>query len=142
MLTLRQKLPKLAPSDQERDSPDANAACLLALPHQMQAPELTEKLLNDAGGWQAMKQARAFLEMGRVTSASYAPPLLKGVVREGETDYRGGLKIFEPVERRKYLRLPCLFENGERSVPILSRSVLPQSGPNLLRRHRNPPFRP
>lgn len=40
-----------------------------------------------------MKQARALLDMGRVTSFAYTPPVLTGVVREAETDYRGGLKI-------------------------------------------------
>src|SRR5438067_4057120 len=55
--------------------------------------EITEKLLDDAGGWQAMKQARSLVEAGRVTSASYAPPLLRGIVRDGNTEYRAGLKI-------------------------------------------------
>ncbi len=57
------------------------------------AVELTERLLNDAGGWQAMKLARALLETRRVVSAAYLPPLLKGVVREGDLEYRAGLKI-------------------------------------------------
>ncbi len=55
--------------------------------------ELTEKLLAEAGGWQAMKHARALCEMGRVVSANYTPPLLKGVVRDGEKEFRAGLKI-------------------------------------------------
>ncbi len=55
--------------------------------------ELTERLLNDAGGWQTMKQAKALHEIGRVLEASWAEPLLQGRVREGETDYRSGLKI-------------------------------------------------
>lgn len=59
----------------------------------MSSPALTEKLLGEAGGWQAMKHARALREMGRVVSAHYAPPLLKGVVRDGAAEYRAGLKI-------------------------------------------------
>ncbi|MEI8343140.1 MAG: hypothetical protein WCH43_16585, partial [Verrucomicrobiota bacterium] len=59
----------------------------------MSPVNLSEKILNDAGGWQAMRQARALLDMGRVVSANYTPPVLKGLVREGETEYRAGLKI-------------------------------------------------
>ncbi|MCX6968141.1 MAG: SNF2-related protein [Verrucomicrobia bacterium] len=55
--------------------------------------ELTERLLMDAGGWQAAKLARALVESGRVVSAAYTPPVLKGVVREGELELRAGLKI-------------------------------------------------
>jgi hypothetical protein len=54
---------------------------------------ITERLLMDAGGWQAMKHARALLQMGRVSGARYHPPLLQGMVRDGETDYRCGLKV-------------------------------------------------
>ncbi len=57
------------------------------------AIELTERLLMDAGGWQAVKHARALYETGRVVSAAYIPPLLKGVVREGDSEFRAGLKI-------------------------------------------------
>ncbi len=56
-------------------------------------PQLSEKLLNEAGGWQAMKQARALYEIGRVLSSHYEPPILRGLVREGETEYRAGLKL-------------------------------------------------
>ena len=55
--------------------------------------ELTERLLMDAGGWQAAKLARALVESGRVVSAAYTPPVLKGVVREGDLELRAGLKI-------------------------------------------------
>src|SRR5438874_1538141 len=55
--------------------------------------QLSEKLLLEAGGWQAMKQARALRGMGRVVSASYSPPMLKGLVREGDKEFRAGLKI-------------------------------------------------
>jgi superfamily II DNA or RNA helicase len=55
--------------------------------------EITERFLMDTGGWQAMKHARALVEMGRVVSAVYNWPVLRGLVREGTTEYRAGLKI-------------------------------------------------
>jgi len=55
--------------------------------------ELTERLLMDAGGWKEAKLARALVEAGRVVSANYTPPVLKGVVREGDLELRAGLKI-------------------------------------------------
>ncbi len=56
--------------------------------------QLTERLLNDAGGWQVMKHARGLHAAGRVSEASWAGELLAGYVKEGETRYRSGLKIF------------------------------------------------
>ncbi len=55
--------------------------------------ELTERLLNDAGGWQTMKEARGLHGLGRVSDATWQDPLLQGRVREGETEYRSGLRI-------------------------------------------------
>jgi superfamily II DNA or RNA helicase len=54
---------------------------------------LTERLLNDAGGWQAMKAARGLQAAGRVSESAYEPPVLRGLVREGNTQYRAGLRI-------------------------------------------------
>jgi superfamily II DNA or RNA helicase len=54
---------------------------------------ITERFLMDTGGWPAMKHAKALVEMGRVISVKYQPPVLQGVVREGDTEYRAGLKI-------------------------------------------------
>jgi len=54
---------------------------------------LTERLLNDAGGWQAMKAARGLHAAGRVSDASYEGGMLRGLVREGNTQYRAGLRI-------------------------------------------------
>jgi superfamily II DNA or RNA helicase len=59
----------------------------------MSQVELNERFLMDTGGWQAMKHARALLEMGRVVNFNYTPPILKGLVREGTTEFRAGLKI-------------------------------------------------
>ncbi|MDQ2867810.1 MAG: SNF2 family helicase [Verrucomicrobiota bacterium] len=59
---------------------------------------ITEKLLINAGGWPAMKGARAIAQAGRVTEASYAPPLLTGFVREGAKNYRSGLRIKSEID--------------------------------------------
>ncbi len=40
-----------------------------------------------------MKAARELVQAGRVSSASYEPPLLQGEVREGQKRYRSGLRI-------------------------------------------------
>ena len=59
---------------------------------------MTEKLLLNAGGWQAMKPARELLKSGRVSEAKYEPPLLSGYVREGAKNYRSGLRIKSAVD--------------------------------------------
>jgi superfamily II DNA or RNA helicase len=59
----------------------------------MSSIQITERFLMDTGGWQALKHAKALVQMGRVVSFNYAPPILRGLVREGETEYRAGLKI-------------------------------------------------
>ena len=55
--------------------------------------QLTEKLLINAGGWDAIRHARALRETGRVSGAHWSPPMLQGFVREGEKELRSGLKI-------------------------------------------------
>ncbi|HEX8680289.1 MAG TPA: SNF2-related protein [Chthoniobacterales bacterium] len=57
------------------------------------APAITQKLLANAGGWQAMKQAQQLQAAGRVVDANYEPPLLSGTVREGNRNLRSGLRI-------------------------------------------------
>jgi superfamily II DNA or RNA helicase len=59
---------------------------------------ITEKLLLNAGGWQAMKPARDLLKSGRVSEAKYEPPLLSGYVREGAKNYRSGLRIKSAID--------------------------------------------
>ncbi len=54
---------------------------------------ITERFLSDAGGWQALKEARALHAMGRVLEVTYDPPLLQGRVREGESELKSGLRI-------------------------------------------------
>ena len=75
--------------------------------------ELTEKILMDAGGWEAMKEARAIYEAGKVTEASYEPPVLAGRVRGADAEFRAGLVVKSrsdmentctcPVSRRRGL---------------------------------------
>ncbi len=60
--------------------------------------ELTEAFFAKIAGWEAMKQARAFLQMGRVLSSNWTPPILKGVVQEGTTSYRAGLVIKNAID--------------------------------------------
>ncbi|HEY9174645.1 MAG TPA: SNF2-related protein [Verrucomicrobiae bacterium] len=57
------------------------------------AVELTEALLRDNAGWDALKQARAQLAQGQVLSSYWAPPLLRGVVQAGGISYRASLVI-------------------------------------------------
>jgi superfamily II DNA or RNA helicase len=59
---------------------------------------ITEKLLLNAGGWQAMKPARELLKSGRVSEAKYEPPLLRGYVRDGAKNYRSGLRIKSAID--------------------------------------------
>lgn len=55
--------------------------------------ELTEKLLSNAGGWQAMKEARGLLKAGRVLAAQWNPPNLLGEVQGGSGVLKSGLII-------------------------------------------------
>lgn len=57
------------------------------------AVTITQKLLVNAGGWPAMKQAQQLQSAGRVTEAAYDPPLLSGMVREGNRNLRSGLRV-------------------------------------------------
>jgi len=59
----------------------------------MSSIQITERFLMDTGGWPALKHAKALVQMGRVVSVNYSPPVLRGLVREGETEYHAGLKI-------------------------------------------------
>src|SRR5262245_63339918 len=60
--------------------------------------ELTEKLLSDAAGWEAMKRARTYLAQDQVLSSDWQPPLLRGVGQAGETTFRAGLVIHGPID--------------------------------------------
>ncbi len=60
--------------------------------------ELTEKLLADAGGWQAMKEARGIHKAGRVLAASWEPPRLVGEVQGGAGPLKSGLIINDEID--------------------------------------------
>src|SRR5881296_3793561 len=55
--------------------------------------DLSEQFFAKAAGWEAMKNARAYLQNEQVLSSDWIPPLLKGVVQAGGTSYRSGLII-------------------------------------------------
>jgi superfamily II DNA or RNA helicase len=59
---------------------------------------LTESLLSQAAGWEAMKMARAYLAQGQVLSSFWEPPLLRGVVQAGELSVRASMVIKGPID--------------------------------------------
>jgi superfamily II DNA or RNA helicase len=60
--------------------------------------ELTEKFLISMCGWPVFKQAQAIHASGRVTDATYEPPLLKGRLSEGGKEFLCGLKINNRID--------------------------------------------
>ncbi|MCF7764054.1 MAG: DEAD/DEAH box helicase [Verrucomicrobia bacterium] len=64
----------------------------------MSFTELTEAFLRRAAGREAVESARLLLADGNVLSSNWTPPLLKGVVREGEASFRAGLVIKGPLD--------------------------------------------
>jgi superfamily II DNA or RNA helicase len=60
--------------------------------------ELSEKWLAAVAGWPVVHEARKLHGGGRVLRASFAPPLLTGVVREGTRNYAAGLRMVSGSE--------------------------------------------
>ena len=60
--------------------------------------ELNEKLLVSLGGWPVMKEARAIKAAGRISEASYEPPVLKGKVASDGKQFMAGLRLRNPVD--------------------------------------------
>ena len=56
----------------------------------MSSVVLNEQFLAKIAGWDVLKQARVAFAGGRVLSSNWEPPVLKGVVQEGQTSYRAG----------------------------------------------------
>lgn len=54
---------------------------------------LTEQFLASIAGWPVVFEARKIYAAGRVKTASYNPPLLKGAVRAGSRLLASGLRI-------------------------------------------------
>ena len=63
------------------------------MPASVSPVELSEKILISAGGWEAIRHARALRETGKVSGARWSPPLLQGMVQAEGREYRAGLKI-------------------------------------------------
>lgn len=57
------------------------------------AVELSENLLRKAAGWDVVKRARAYLELGQVLNSHWAAPLLRGVVQVEGVSFRACLAI-------------------------------------------------
>lgn len=60
--------------------------------------ELTEKLLISLGGWDAIKQARVLHASGRISEASYEPPVLKGRYSDGGKQFLAGLRLRNSID--------------------------------------------
>lgn len=60
--------------------------------------ELTEKFLVSMCGWPVFKQARAIHAAGRVTEATYEPPVLKARLSEGGRQFLCGLKLRNAID--------------------------------------------
>ncbi len=74
--------------------------------------ELTEKILMEAGGWEAMKEARAMFEAGKVIEAGYEPPLLAGRVRGAEGEFRTGLHVRSRTDMENTCTCPVSRRRG------------------------------
>ncbi len=74
--------------------------------------ELTEKLLMDAGGWEAMKEARSLYDAGRVLEAAYEPPVLAGLVRGAEGNFRAGLRVVSRTNMENTCPCPASRRRG------------------------------
>ena len=63
------------------------------MPPSVSPVQLTEKILITAGGWEAIRHAKALRETGKVSGAQWSPPLLQGTVQAEGREFRAGLKI-------------------------------------------------
>ncbi len=62
------------------------------------AVELTEDLLQKAAGWDVVKRARAYLQLGQVLSSNWQPPLLRGVVQNDGVSFRASMVIQNEID--------------------------------------------
>jgi superfamily II DNA or RNA helicase len=60
--------------------------------------ELTEALLQKAAGWDVVKRARAYLQLGQVLSSYWQPPLLRGVVQNDGVSFRASMVIQNEID--------------------------------------------
>ncbi len=75
--------------------------------------ELTEKWLNNAAGWQVLKEARAIWKAGAVISASYEGKLLRGVVAGGGQQRVAGFVINGPTDLDNLCKCPTARRFGQ-----------------------------
>jgi len=74
--------------------------------------ELTEKILMEAGAWEAMKEARAIYDAGKVIEASYEPPVLAGRVRAADGEFRAGLHVRSRTDMENTCTCPTSRRRG------------------------------
>ncbi|MFZ4777474.1 MAG: DEAD/DEAH box helicase, partial [Terrimicrobiaceae bacterium] len=72
--------------------------------------DLTEKFLVSMCGWPVFKEARALHAAGRISEASYAPPLLRGKVAADGKTFFSGLKIRNAIDVENLC--PCRDSRG------------------------------
>ena len=66
----------------------------------------------EAGGWEAMKEARAMYETGKVIEASYEPPVLAGRVRGGGAEFCAGLRVLSRTDMENTCTCPASRRRG------------------------------
>jgi superfamily II DNA or RNA helicase len=96
----------------------------------MSAPlEITERFLSDAGGWQALKEARGLWEAGKASDVTYEAPFLRGTVRDGVKEYRSGLRIVTRTNIENLCTCRISRERGMVCAHSLSVGLLYIKGP-------------
>lgn len=60
--------------------------------------ELNEALLQKAAGWDVVKRARAYIQLGQVLSSYWQPPLLRGVVQNDGVSFRASMVIKNEID--------------------------------------------
>ena len=106
------------------------------------AVELTDAFFAKIAGWEAMKRARAMLATGHVLSSNWSPPVLKGVVQEGDTSYRAGLVIKNSIDIDNLCTCRDSREWGTicaHSVAVGLHHLKPAPAPELQRVKPTPP---
>ena len=105
---------------------------------------LSDALLANLAGWDAVKQARGLVAAERVLASDWQPPKLQGTVREGSTTYRAGL-IIRSASDADNLFASCRTHRANAGVDLrpLDCHRVPLSGkaksPEILPRPANHP---
>lgn len=66
----------------------------------------------EAGAWEAMKEARAIYDAGKVIEASYEPPVLAGRVRGADGEFRAGLHVRSRTDMENTCTCPTSRRRG------------------------------